>query len=152
MPFVSATRLRIRSIQFVPVFAAHVLRAYRQIKTAPGFRGGSVLADRGLTFWTLTSWDDSNDMRSYMARGAHREAMPHLASWCDEASVAHWEQADDALPSWLDVDRRMRETGRASHVRRPSPTHADLTYPPPSTAWGGRIRPTRTARLGSASK
>ena len=46
MPFVSLTRLRIRSLRFVPLFAFHTLRANRQVQRAPGFLAGALLADR----------------------------------------------------------------------------------------------------------
>ena len=64
MPFVSVTRLRLRSVRFLPGFAWHNLRTLKQVKAAPGFRGGSVLADRRWAFWTLTAWDSREAMRA----------------------------------------------------------------------------------------
>lgn len=55
MPFVSIMRLRVRSVRFLPGFALHTLRSIRQVRHAPGFRGGSLLADRAWTFWTMTA-------------------------------------------------------------------------------------------------
>ncbi len=55
MVFVSLTRLRIRSIRFVPLFAFHTFRSLRQVSKSPGFQSGSLLADRSWTFWTLTA-------------------------------------------------------------------------------------------------
>ncbi len=140
MTFVSLTRLRIRSIRFVPLFAIHTSRALRQVKKASGFQTGALLADRSWTFWTMTAWDTQESMRAYMTAGSHKRAMPHLLHWCDEASVAHWTQSETTLPSWTDADRRMRENGRASKVRHPSPQHASLTYRTPRTTAGGPIR------------
>lgn len=99
MPFVSITRLRVRSFRFLPSFILHTLRSLRQVKEAAGFRGGSLLADRKWTFWTMTAWDSHDSMRAYMMNGSHRVAMPRLLDWCDEASVVHWDQPQDALPS-----------------------------------------------------
>ena len=140
MTFVSLTRLRIRSIRFVPLFVLHTFRSLRQVKKAPGFQIGSLLADRSFTFWTMTAWQSSEHMRQYMTAGAHKRAMPHLLEWCDEASIAHWEQEDDVLPSWAEADKRMRESGRASKVRHPSPQHADLSFREPRTTTAGLIR------------
>ncbi len=140
MPFVSLTRLRIRSIRFLPFFAVHTLRSLRQVKKAAGYQQGALLADRRWTFWTLTAWDSEASMRQYMVTGAHKTAMPRLMHWCDEASVAHWTQAEAALPSWTEADRRMRETGRVSKVLHPSPEHAGLRYRAPRTTRGGPIR------------
>ena len=139
MPFVSLTRLRIRSIRFLPFFAIHTVRSLRQVRKSPGFLNGALLPDRKWAFWTLTSWDDRESMRRYMTTGSHKTAMPHLMQWCDEASVAHWEQPDSTLPPWSEADRRMRDTGRVSRVNHPSPQHASLQYDAPRTTRGGKI-------------
>jgi hypothetical protein len=141
MPFVSVTRLRLRSILVLPAFVPHTTRSLRQVRGAPGFRGGSLLQDRAWAFWTLTAWDDEAAMRSYMTSGDHRTAMPRLAGWCDEASVVHWWQAAEALPDWGEADRRMRGEGRPSRLRRPSPDHAALTYRAPRLSRAASIRP-----------
>ncbi len=133
MSFVSLTRLRVRSIRFLPLFGFHAYRSLRQVKQAPGFQAGALLPDRGWTYWTMTAWDEAESMRRYMTSGAHKNAMLHLMHWCDEASVAHWEQEESTLPSWEDADRRMRESGRASKVKHPSPQHASLSFRKPRT-------------------
>lgn len=140
MIFVSLTRLRIRSVRFVPLFLLHTLRSLRQVKKAPGFQQGALLADRSWTFWTLTAWEDQESMWQYMIRGSHKEAMSYLLHWCDEASVAHWFQPDATLVSWTDADTRMRASGRPSKVSHPSPQHAALTYRVPRTMASGPIR------------
>jgi heme-degrading monooxygenase HmoA len=139
MPFISLTRLRIRSIRFMPFFALHTLKSLRQVKRADGFQTGSLLADRSFTFWTMTAWDSQEDMRRYMTSGSHKTAMSHLLNWCDEASVAHWTQSEPTLPTWEEADRRMRESGRASKVRHPSPQHETLCYRAPRTTGAGPI-------------
>lgn len=139
MSFVGVTRLRVRSIRFLPSFAVHFLRTRRQIREAPGFQGGSLLADRNLTFWTMTAWDSQDSMRRYMMTAPHRAAMPFLLDWCDEASVVHWDRPEKVLPSWLEADKQMRESGRSSKVRNPSPQHATLSYRPPRVTAAGAI-------------
>ncbi|MEH3106895.1 MAG: DUF3291 domain-containing protein [Sphingomonas fennica] len=139
MAFVSITRLRIRSIRFLPAFLVHVLLTLRQTRAAKGFLGGSLLADRHRAYWTMTLWTDAEAMRAYMTGGAHRRAMPRLFGWCDEASVAHWEA--DTLPDWPEADRRMRDEGRPSRVRHPTPDHAALAYAAPHVARPVPIRP-----------
>jgi heme-degrading monooxygenase HmoA len=140
MVFVSLTRLRVRSMRFLPQFFLYALRSRQQVKKSPGFVTGSLLADRNWTFWTMTAWDAEPSMRAFMTSGAHKSAMPHLLNWCDEASVAHWTQPDATLPSWTEADRRMRESGRPSKVRNPSPQHATLNYQPPRNTTGTTIR------------
>jgi hypothetical protein len=141
MPFVSVTRLRIRSWRFLPGFALHALRSQRQVRKAAGFRTGTLLPDRRWTFWTLTVWDTHEHMRAYMISGAHRVAMPKLLEWCDEASVVHWDSADQSIPPWPDADARMRSEGRPSKVRHPSPDHAAMSFPKPRAMATGVIKP-----------
>jgi heme-degrading monooxygenase HmoA len=141
MPFISVTRLRIRSLRFLPSFALNFLGTRRQVRNASGFRGGSLLADRAWAFWTMTAWDSQASMRRYMTTGSHKVTMPYLLDWCDEASVVHWEQSDETLPSWVEADRQMRKNGRASKVRHPSTHHANLRYRKPRTIIAGPIKP-----------
>lgn len=88
-------------------------------------------------------WDSEKSMRGYMISGPHREAMPHLLEWCDEASVVHWDQPEGYLPSWTEADRRMRESGRISKVRHPSADHAALSYRTPRLTGGAPILPAK---------
>jgi hypothetical protein len=80
-------------------------------------------------------------MRNFMTSGAHRNVMPKLLDWCDEASVAHWHQTEQDFPSWEEVAHRMRVEGRASKVHHPSLTHERLAFDPPRTAGAASIKP-----------
>jgi heme-degrading monooxygenase HmoA len=142
MPFISLTRLRIRSIRFLPAFLLHAFRSRNQVRRAPGFLTGALLPDKHFTFWTMTAWDSEESMRQFMLSGPHKAAMTHLIHWCDEASVAHWIEPEASLPSWEEADRRMRSSGRPSKVKHPSPNHANLTYKTPRTTRSAKI--TRT--------
>ena len=128
MYFVSITRLRLRSALFLPRFVFHTLKSIRQVRLSNGFKKGALLPDRRLTFWTMTVWDSQSNMRLYVSNGSHVEAMRHLMNWCDEASVVHWEQAHDLMPSWRDADLRMRREGRPSNVTAPSHHHSILSF------------------------
>src|SRR5271163_3458281 len=89
----------------------------------------------------------------FMTTSPYSAAIPHLLDWCDEASVVHWVEPDETLPSWIAADKRMRESGRPSRVRNPSPQHATLSYNPPRAA-GGAANPTTVEvilRAGGAS-
>ncbi len=139
--FVSITRLRIRSIRFMPGFALHAIRSLNQAKASSGFLKGALLPDRSWTFWTMTAWDSQESMRRFMTAGDHKAAMPRLLNWCDEASVVHWEQTQEDLPSWEEADERMRSQGRVSKVRNPSPQHASLSYRAPRVTRSQPISP-----------
>lgn len=124
MPFVSITRLRLRSPLFLPLFIRHAIPSSQQSATAPG----NVLTqtrNQGLTtFWTFTIWQDEAAMRHYMVSGAHRKAMPTLSQMCDEASTVHWVQDNYELPSWEEIRRRMVANGRVYPLQYPSANHA----------------------------
>jgi hypothetical protein len=153
MPLISVTRLRVRSLRFLPSFAPYAFRSLRRARQAPGFLGGSLTAERRWTFWTVTAWDGEPSMRAFMASGDHASAMARLPDWCDEASVAHWGQADAILPSLVEADQRMRQGGRPSRVKHPSPRHAGLSYAPPRRAGTFPVQPAKpVAEAAGASK
>jgi hypothetical protein len=131
MPFISATRLRLRSPFYLLPFFWHTIASSKQLVKSAGFIKGKTLVDRKLTFWTLTAWESEATMRAYRNTDAHKKAMPKLQHWCNEASIAHWEEDSAALPDWLHVHQRMRVEGRLSKVRKPSPNQALAAIPSP---------------------
>ena len=40
-------------------------------------------------------------MNAFRITLPHRDAMPKLLEWCDEAAVVHWNQEFAELPDWL---------------------------------------------------
>lgn len=131
MVFVSVTRLRVRSIFYVPQFMWYAIRSQRQSEFAPGLVKGIVLSEARSAFWTLTMWENEAAMEAFRVRAPHLAAMPKLLEWCDEASVVHWTQDSRELPSWQETYERMIKQGRPSKVRHPSPSHSTLDFPPP---------------------
>ena len=131
MPFVSVTRLRVRSILYLPRFLLYSLRSSRQAQRSPGYLGGRLMRDARNAFWTLTLWSDAQAMESFRVAGAHLAAMPRLLRWCDEASVVHWTQDSTILPPWVEAYERMLKQGRPSKVHRPSPSHLACEIPAP---------------------
>jgi len=142
MPFVSVTRLRVRAIFFLPQFIVYALRSSRQAQRAPGFLGGRLMRDARNAFWTATVWTDAQAMDAYRTTGAHRAAMPRLLEWCDEASVVHWDQDSNSVPTWNEAHGRMVKDGRASKVNHPSPDQLERKIPPPQPSrFANEIRP-----------
>jgi hypothetical protein len=119
----SVTRLRVRSLRFVPAFVWKTYRSQRQVVRAPGFLGGRLLIDAGLTFWTLTVWDSEQAMKRFRGYGPHAAAMPRLVEWCDEAAYAHWASPGATVPTWPEAHERLVAEGRLSRVAHPSPNH-----------------------------
>ncbi len=131
MVFISVTRLRIRSIFYLPQFIWQTLKTGRQAERANGFLGGRLVREAGNIFWTLTMWTDEAAMRGYRSAGAHAYVMPKLLDWCDEASVVHWTQEPAELPSWPEAHRRLVDDGRPSKVNHPSPNQLAKQIPAP---------------------
>ncbi len=131
MPLASITRLRVRSVRYLPEFLFRVLAIVRQARRSPGCLGAGVRRDVQLIFWTRTLWQDEQSMRVFMMTGAHRAVMPKILNWCDEASVTHWQQDSDILPEWPTATTKMRADGRISRVRNPSPAHSRGETVPP---------------------
>jgi hypothetical protein len=117
---VSVTRLRLRSILFLPFFAYEAGRSRRQAAASRGCLGARVRKTQGLSFWTMTLWEDGQCMREFVAQGPHRQVMPKLAKWCDEAAVGHWEQESRGFPDWKSASDQLRTTGRLPRVLHPS--------------------------------
>ena len=65
MPFISITRLRVRSLRYLPVFLIGAFRSARQAKNAPGNLAVSLLSDASFTFWTRTMWNYEQSMRAF---------------------------------------------------------------------------------------
>jgi hypothetical protein len=133
MPLVSITRLRVRSLRYLPAFLFGALRSAREAKNAPGNLAVSVLSDSHLAFWTRTLWTDERSMRAFMFLPAHRAVMPKLLQWCDEAAVAHWVAETLEPLAWQEVHRRLQQDGRTSKVDHPSAAQQRFEIPPPKT-------------------
>ena len=140
MPFVSISRLRVRSWRYLPTFLVNAFQAARQARLAPGSLAISVLRDARLAFWTRTVWTNETEMRAFMLSGVHRRIMSRLPQWCDEAAVAHWLQDDPEPPSWLEACRRLRQNGRTSPVKYPSEAQRRFEVPEPRTTAELRLK------------
>jgi hypothetical protein len=140
MPLIALTRLRIRSARYLPQFLFYTARSWWQARRAPGCLGVRVLREANNAFWTNTAWRDEAAMRGFMRDGAHAKVMPRLRTWCDEASVAHWNQETAELPDWDEAHRRMVSMGRRSRVDNPSPAHIAFAIPAPRSPPFSRSR------------
>jgi hypothetical protein len=131
MPLISVTRLRVRSLMYLPEFLWDTFQSVRQAERSPGFLGGRLLVNAKQVFWTMTAWRDESAMNAFRTGDAHRKAMPKLLEWCDEAAVVHWTQDSAEIPLWPEAGQRMAEKGRLSKVNHPSPAHASQQIPAP---------------------
>src|SRR6476661_7999764 len=132
MLFISATRLRLRSIWFLLPFLKINQSTIRQLKESTGFIQGKLLIDRKFTFWTLTAWASEKDMKAYRNGGAQLKAMPKLINWCDEATAVHWTTESTGLPDWNEVAQHIAAPeARVSKLYHPTQNHTAKTFPAP---------------------
>ena len=95
----------------------------RQISRSPSCPIAAAYSGRGRSGTT------KRRCASFMLSGAHREVMPRLLEWCDEASVVHWTQDSREPPSWAEALRRTHQDGRRSKVNHPSDAQRRFEYP-----------------------
>ena len=69
MVFVSATRLRVRSVFFLPQFFWHTFRSQKQAKSTSGMLGGRLMLEARWVFWTVTVWESEGAMRTFRGSG-----------------------------------------------------------------------------------
>jgi hypothetical protein len=128
---VSITRLRVRSIWFLPLFGLHATRSATQAMKSEGIVNFDTRVEDPFTHWTKTVWKDEPAMKSFRNSGAHQLAMRILARICSEASYVRWQQENPDVPTWEDAHKALLESGRQSKLKNPSLFHlAGNTAPP----------------------
>ena len=123
MAVISVTQLQLRSPYYLLTFLEYANRAYDQSKQASGNIQTVVRSQTETAYWTLTAWDNEASMQIYMMADAHREAMPKLVEWSDEASFVNWNQDSSELPIWDIAEQRMAERGKFVSLKCPSKAH-----------------------------
>ncbi len=129
MPFISVTRLRLKSHRHLPRFIWLTIQAQLQARKSPGFLAADYLRDHNLAFWTKTLWKDEASMKAFMTTGAHLRAIPALKAMCDEASGASWVQ--DEAPTWQGAHEKLQESARYVFVENPSANQLANRSDPP---------------------
>lgn len=117
---VAVTRLRLRSWRFLIPFMIHASRSQKQATATPGCFGVVTRKTRGLAFWTLTTWEGEKSLREYLGASPHREAIPKLFPWCDEAATTHWHTDSKDMPGWEEATAQLVKSGRLLRVKFPS--------------------------------
>jgi heme-degrading monooxygenase HmoA len=130
--FVSVTRLRVRSIVYLPHFLWYTFTIQRQAENAPGVIGVRLLVDLNRTYWTLTSWVSEKAMKAFRGAAPHSKAMKKLPEWCDEAAYTHWTEEAPRLPEWTEAYERFIQSVKLSNVQHPSEAHQRLEFPQPN--------------------
>jgi len=130
MPFISVTRLKVRSIFYLPGFLKANNASVKALMSIPGYIDGRELIDKGLVFWTVTAWQAEKAMKEFRNGEAHPLAMQKLPGWCNEAAYVHWVQDTATLPDNQTMYGRLMADGKLTKVRHPSPSQLNKDYPP----------------------
>ena len=133
MAFLSMTRLKVKSILLLPKFIVQNEAIVKQIRSSEGFRNGKTLLDPSLSAWTVTLWDSEDAMRAFYTSGAHRNIMPSLSFYSNEAVTAHMSFSEVDLPTWRFVHEQLSKIGKFSTVlKEPTQNHLDKIISKPS--------------------
>jgi hypothetical protein len=120
---VSITRLRIRTLRYLPLFALHAFRSGWQAREADGMVDFSTRAEDAYTHWTKTVWRNDAAMKQFRNHGAHQRAMRLLAEICSEAAYVRWEQQFPTVPTWEEAHEALLAQGKLSKLKHPSAAH-----------------------------
>jgi hypothetical protein len=114
--FVMASRLEAHSFADVPRFFLRALAAWKQVRSAPGAYGASLVAEPlKRTFWTLSAWEDKRALYTYAKTEPHRSVMNGLRSATSRSVFTFWQVPAADLPiDWTDARRRLAEQERAN--------------------------------------
>jgi quinol monooxygenase YgiN len=100
--------LPLRTYWRVPAFLLYTAQVVKQLASAQGLLGYSVLA-RPLSkrFWTLSAWKDEAALRAFVQHTPHVRLMAALAPHMGETKFVRWTVKDFQLPvRWDDALRR----------------------------------------------
>ncbi|MFD1833196.1 DUF3291 domain-containing protein [Streptomyces desertarenae] len=112
--FVMASRFEVRSAKDVPRFFLRSLATWRQVRTAPGAYGASLIAQPlKRVFYTLSAWEDRDALYAYARTEPHRGIMTSLRSTMRTSTFVFWEVDTGQLPiTWDDAKRRLEQQAR----------------------------------------
>jgi quinol monooxygenase YgiN len=110
-----ASRFEVRSAKDVPRFFLRSLAAWRQVRSAPGCLGASLIAQPlRRVFYTLSAWENRDALDAFAAAQPHRGIMASLRPVMRSATFTFWDVPAGQLPlAWDDAQRRLAEQVRA---------------------------------------
>ncbi|MFD9594172.1 DUF3291 domain-containing protein [Kitasatospora sp. NPDC059973] len=108
---VMASRFEVRSLADVPRFFLKSYAVWRQIQSAPGALGASLIArPTKRTFYTLSAWESQQALQDFARAEPHRSIMTGLRSTMRESVFTYWQAPVEQLPvGWPEAHRRLAE-------------------------------------------
>lgn len=130
MPYLTITRLKVKSVRQLPAFIRANQPTFDQVVRSDGFLAGKALVDFSGAAWTQTLWETSEHMKAFYFSGAHRKLMGRLNEFACEASTRSLELPDAHLPSWWAACKLLQQEARYSAaLREPTSMHQKQQTP-----------------------
>jgi len=123
MPYLSMTRLKLKSPGYLPSFLVHNGQIVKEIRVSDGFLKGKQGVTLDLSMWTTTLWDSYTNLQKFYRSGSHRKVMSQIDVWSSEAVSGHREVHSFDLPSWKSVGVLLAESGHFVNLEEPSLKH-----------------------------
>jgi quinol monooxygenase YgiN len=106
--------LPLKSYWRVPSFFYHTVLVAKQLASAQGLLGYSVLAHPfSKRFWTLSAWKDEAALRDFVQHPLHVRIMTAIAPHMDQTKFWRWTVKGSQLP--LGWDEALRRFADNSH-------------------------------------
>ena len=93
MAVIVVTRLRLRDPALLDEFFTDAVAAIEQAQKSDGNLGTDALADANNAWWSVSAWQDRDQMQAFVDAQPHLGISERLDHYCDEATFADWEQA-----------------------------------------------------------
>ncbi|HET6858984.1 MAG TPA: DUF3291 domain-containing protein [Streptomyces sp.] len=112
---VMASTFEVRTLKDVPRFFWKSFAAWRQLQSAAGVFGASLVAQpTKRLFCTLSAWESKDALYAYAKAEPHRSIMSTLRPTMRRSTFTFWEVPVEELPiSWADAKRRLADQARA---------------------------------------
>jgi len=106
--------LPLKSHWRIPAFVRYSMQIAKQLKSAPGLLGYSLLARPfSKRFWTLSVWESDAALREFVGKAPHARAMAAFATHMGPTKFVRWAVKGAELPlQWENALRRMETSLR----------------------------------------
>jgi quinol monooxygenase YgiN len=101
--------LPLKSYWRIPVFFFYTAQVVKQLASAAGVLGYSVLAHSlSKQFWTLSAWRNEGALRAFVQHPPHVHVMTALAPYMDKTKFVRWMiKGSELPPRWDDALSRL---------------------------------------------
>jgi heme-degrading monooxygenase HmoA len=109
---VVVSKLSLKHRRSIPGFMRDTLTIRRQLRSAPGLIGYSLLAElTNKTFWTFSAWENRDRLDEFAGSSPHSQITQGLRPKIDKPIVKFVDDVDGSqLPwGWAEVKRQLQE-------------------------------------------